>query len=103
VGRVWQRSLAFWGFVAAAFVASGVFVDKHNLLALVIVCVCWTLVNRASRWSQNAWVSKVDSLEVAALKTKILKIADEDGAKGVLGSIVGRSALFDHTPNDRAE
>src|SRR6516165_4727984 len=38
VGRVWQRSLAFSGFVAAAFVAYGVFIDKHNLLALAIAC-----------------------------------------------------------------
>jgi hypothetical protein len=79
VGRVWQRSLAFWGFVAAAFVAYGVFIDKHSVLALVIasfglICsVCWTLINRASRWSQNSWVTKVDALELAALGTKILK------------------------------
>jgi hypothetical protein len=79
VGRVWQRSLAFWGFFAAAFVAYGAFIDKHNLIALVIACfglvssVCWTLVNRASRRSQEFWVRKVDSLELDALGIKILK------------------------------
>lgn len=93
VGRVWQRSLAFWGFVGAAFVAYGALLDKHNLVALLIACfglvssVCWTLVNRASRRSQYAWISKVDALEFRALKLKILKAEPEAGDQDGLGRL----------------
>jgi hypothetical protein len=90
VGRVWQRSLVFWGFVAASFVAYGAFIEKDRMVALVIACfglvccVCWTLVNRASRWSQNLWVRRVDSLEFGALKVKILMDIPKDEHKKAL-------------------
>jgi hypothetical protein len=79
VGRVWQRSLVFWGLVAASFVAFGAFSEKEKFLTVVIACfgfissVCWTLVNRASTWNQNHWVDKVDRLERRALKMAILR------------------------------
>lgn len=79
IGRVWQRTLVFWGFVAASFVAYGNFVEKEKIVALAIACfglicsVCWTLVNRASTWSQSYWVDRVDRLERKALKIPILR------------------------------
>jgi hypothetical protein len=65
----WQRSLFFWGFIAAAFIA---FVDSHqnnSLLALVVACfgvVCsfaWTLANRGSKFWQESWERKLHESE----------------------------------------
>jgi hypothetical protein len=91
VGRFWQRSLAFWGFVAAAFVAYGVFIDQHNLLALVIACfglvcsVCWTLINRASRWHRDQMPrhgQMVDRTSAGSLRISgVVKIAPRAKAK----------------------
>src|SRR5262249_33134305 len=78
VARVWQRSLVFWGFIAASFVGYGAFFGKDETIVLCIACfglicsVAWTLLNRASTWTQNWWVERVDRLEMDALKVRIL-------------------------------
>ena len=66
----WKRSLFFWGFVAAAFVAYGVLFEKDdNELPLVIACfglvcsVAWTLANRASRRWQDVWLQQVETVQ----------------------------------------
>jgi len=77
--------------VAAAFVAYGVFIDKHNLLALVIACfglvcsVCWTLINRASRWHRDQMPrhgQMVDRTSAGSLRISgVVKIAPRAKAK----------------------
>lgn len=68
----WKRSIFFWGFIAAAFVAYATFSgDKANnphlrlLIALFgLVCsFCWTLTNRGSKYWQENWEQHVDVLE----------------------------------------
>jgi len=70
VNLFWQRSLFYWGFIGAAFVAYGVlFKETDRELALVIACfgfvcsVVWTLGNRGSKYWYEAWEQKVQSLE----------------------------------------
>lgn len=65
IGLFWQRSLFFWGFISAAFVALVATVGDHPRLALLISCfglvcsVCWSLVNRGSKYWHEAWEQKV--------------------------------------------
>jgi len=66
---VWKRSNLFWLFTAGAFVAF--YSIKSNVLYSVIVAnvglfcsLCWTLVNRGSKFWMNSWerwVSDYDS------------------------------------------
>jgi cell division protein FtsW (lipid II flippase) len=70
----WKRSLHFWGFVAAAFVAFAA-VKSHSfgtnapwlpivIVALGFVCsVAWTLANRGSKSWQEEWENKVEAIE----------------------------------------
>lgn len=62
----WQRSLFFWGFVAAALVGYGTVYEKAPgltiLLALFgLVCsVVWSAGNRGSKYWQEYWEQKVN-------------------------------------------
>lgn len=74
IERFWKRSLFFWGFIAAAFVAYGVLIDKHDKdVPLAISCfglvcsVAWTLANRGSKYWQYHCEQKLKSVESAAL------------------------------------
>jgi hypothetical protein len=55
----WKRSLFFWGFISAAFIGYAALrqSDLRILLACFgMVCSCaWTLVNRGSKYWQEAW------------------------------------------------
>lgn len=61
----WQRSLFFWGFVAAALLGYGAAYKDHSNLALVfalfgLVCsVVWSAGNRGSKYWQEYWEKKV--------------------------------------------
>lgn len=65
----WKRSLFFWGFIAATFVAYSSFKENPSKLALVVAnfgMICsfaWTLVNRGSKYWQENWEQHVDELE----------------------------------------
>jgi hypothetical protein len=65
----WKRSLFFWGFIAAAFVAIGTLKDAFPVLSLLVsgfgmVCsLTWTLVNRGSKYWQEQWESKIEKFE----------------------------------------
>jgi hypothetical protein len=64
----WKRSLFFWGFIAAAFVAVSALKDKPTLDLLVsgfgLVCsFAWTLANRGSKYWQEQWEAKVEDVE----------------------------------------
>jgi hypothetical protein len=68
IERFWQRSIFFWGFIGAAFVAYAGLFDKDGLSFFVacfgLVCsVAWTLQNRGSKYWQEAWETKVESVE----------------------------------------
>ncbi len=69
INLFWQRSLFFWGFIAASFIAFASLINNSKTLSVIIACfgfICsmvWTLANRGSkRWQEN-WESKVISLE----------------------------------------
>lgn len=65
----WKRSLFFWGFIAAAFVAIGALKEQEPTLALLVsgfgvVCsFAWTLVNRGSKYWQEQWESKIEKFD----------------------------------------
>lgn len=62
----WQRSLFFWGFVAAALVAYGAAYNATSSLQIVfalfgLVCsVVWSAGNRGSKYWQEYWEGKVN-------------------------------------------
>jgi hypothetical protein len=57
----WKRSLFFWGFIASAFAAYSALPQDKILLKMIIVnfglicSLCWTLVNRGSKFWQENW------------------------------------------------
>lgn len=72
IALFWQRSLFFWGFIAASFIAYGSLAketDKDLAFAVScfgIVCsVAWALANRGSKYWQIHWEEKLRSVEVA--------------------------------------
>lgn len=67
--QFWKRSLFFWGFIGAAFVAFATS-DSHPSLQAAIasfgfVCsVVWTLANRGSKFWYEDWERNLMSAEV---------------------------------------
>lgn len=65
IGLFWRRALFFWGFIGSAFIALTVTYSDHPFLAIAVSCfgllcsVCWSLVNRGSKYWQEAWEAKV--------------------------------------------
>ena len=56
IGLFWQRSLFFWGLIAATFLAYASLKDSDATIRFAIVCagfvfsLGWTLVNRGSKF-----------------------------------------------------
>lgn len=83
ISLFWQRSLFFWGFISASFVAFAALYDPDNstsqILSLLISCfgltcsVAWTLVNRGSKYWQENWEQKLNKLELQFLKSTIFR------------------------------
>jgi hypothetical protein len=71
----WRRSLFFWGFLSAAFIAYGTLssqkADPDVIFAIAcfgIICsLAWTLVNRGSKYWHEAWEQKLLSVQAEAL------------------------------------
>src|SRR6185437_4514266 len=70
IERFWGRSIFFWGFIAAAFVAYGqLYSQQRDGLPFVVSCfglvcsVAWTLANRGGKYWQEAWEGKVEAVE----------------------------------------
>ena len=69
IDMFWKRSLFFWGFIGAAFVAVAALEGKSAPLSLLVsgfgmVCsLGWTLVNRGSKYWQEQWESKIEAVE----------------------------------------
>jgi hypothetical protein len=65
----WRRSIFFWGFISAAFVAVAASYGGHPYLAIALTCfglicsLCWTLLNRGSKYWYEAWEAKVQREE----------------------------------------
>jgi hypothetical protein len=93
IGLFWQRSLFFWGFIGAAFVAYGVLIDKNDKdFALAVSCfglICsfaWTLQNRGSKYWQEAWEQKVNVVEDCVLKARLFSNIEPVEDKGWFGA-----------------
>lgn len=78
IERFWHRSLFFWGFISAAFIAfASLSEKKEELFPLLIACfglVCsfaWTLQNRGSKYWQEAWEQKIEAVEKRVLGTEL--------------------------------
>lgn len=78
IGLFWQRSLFFWGFIGAAFVAYGVLIgEEDKVFALAVSCfglicsIAWTLQNRGSKYWQEAWEQKVETVEADVFLAKL--------------------------------
>jgi hypothetical protein len=85
ISLFWQRSLFFWGFTAAAFVAYGVLIKELDRdLALAVSCfglvcsVAWTLANRGSKYWQVAWEQKLKSVEISVLGSSVYSRTEQN-------------------------
>lgn len=69
----WKRSLFFWGFIAASFIAYASFKGINSNYSIIIsnfgfICsFCWTFVNRGSKYWQENWEQKVNASEVLTI------------------------------------
>jgi hypothetical protein len=76
IERFWQRSLFFWGFIAAALVAYGTTGGQPRLQVLAgcygfLCALAWTLQNRGSRYWTQSWQQKVELVERDVLGTDL--------------------------------
>lgn len=77
IALLWSRALYFWGFSAVLITGYGLAVSNHKTLAAlvgsfgIINSVCWSLVNRGSRYWQSVWEKKTEQAERAVLSTSI--------------------------------
>jgi hypothetical protein len=93
IERFWQRSLFFWGFIAAAFVGFTALSDpKYDPHLRQVMCafglvssLAWTLQNRGSKYWQEAWESKVESLEEDVLGMRLWGRRESRQKKGFWG------------------
>lgn len=65
----WKRSLFFWGFIGAAFIAYSAVRASAELATLIagfgFVCsLVWTLANRGSKFWYENWEQKVKKSEI---------------------------------------
>jgi len=92
IDKFWQRSLFFWGFIGAAFVAFGTLYSKDALLTLLVACfglissLAWTLQNRGSKYWQEAWENKVESVERTVLSADLFSNIEPRQSKGIWGA-----------------
>jgi hypothetical protein len=100
IERFWHRSLFFWGFIGAAFVAYAQIAGKddpvirQNGIQFLISCfglvcsVAWTLQNRGSKYWQEAWEAKVESVELDVLGVNLFSNREPLQTKGFWGAQV---------------
>ena len=91
IEKFWQRSLFFWGFIGVAFVAYAQLSAKNDASFFVacfgVVCsVAWTLQNRGSKYWQEAWESKVESVEIDVLGVDLFANREPIQHKGFWGA-----------------
>jgi len=91
IEKFWQRSIFFWGFIGAAFVAYAQLFGRGDLPFFVacfgLVCsVAWTLQNRGSKYWQEAWEAKVESVERSVLGVGLFANREPRQPKGFWGA-----------------
>jgi len=91
IEKFWQRSIFFWGFIGAAFVAYAQLYGRSDLPLFVacfgLVCsVAWTLQNRGSKYWQEAWEAKVESVEKSVLGVELFANREPRQPKGFWGA-----------------
>jgi hypothetical protein len=98
IERFWHRSLFFWGFIGAAFVAYSQTAGKadsltpQNVTQFLVACfglvcsVAWTLQNRGSKYWQEAWEAKVESVEWDVLRVNLFSNREPRQTKGFWGA-----------------
>jgi len=91
IEKFWQRSIFFWGFIGAAFIAYAQLFGKDDLSFFVacfgLVCsVAWTLQNRGSKYWQEAWEAKVESVENEVLGVRLFANREPVQHKGLWGA-----------------
>jgi hypothetical protein len=93
IDKFWQRSLFFWGFIGAAFIAYAKAAGDHQSVeTLFIACfglicsVAWTLSNRGSKYWQEAWETKVERFEVRHLGIALFSHQEKQQKKGFWGA-----------------
>lgn len=71
IDLLWRRTLVFWGFVAALFIAVATIKPHAQYIALclsvmgILFSLVWALVNRASKSWQESWEIKANELFLA--------------------------------------
>lgn len=93
IERFWHRSIFFWGFIAAAFVAYATLYSqqKHNI-ALLIACfgglcsLAWSLQNQGSKYWQEVWEQKVADVEIEVLGISLFSSPKPLQEKGLFGA-----------------
>lgn len=93
IDKFWQRSVFFWGFIAASFIAYAKGSEKTKPLEKVLIScfglICsftWTLSNRGSKYWQEAWERKVERIEDLVLGAKLFSHVEDRQPKGVWGA-----------------
>ena len=96
IERFWQRSIFFWGFIAAAFVAYAQSACAQSAckgdLAFLVACfglvcsIAWTLQNRGSKYWYEAWEAKVESVEKDVLGVHLFTNREAILRKGPWGA-----------------
>ncbi|MGA3131711.1 MAG: hypothetical protein ABSD59_12970 [Terracidiphilus sp.] len=94
IERFWHRSLFFWGFISVAFVAYAQLSNNRSSVDLPFVIACfgivcsvaWTLQNRGSKYWQEAWEQKVESVEDAVLGASLFHNHEPLQPKGFWGA-----------------
>jgi hypothetical protein len=93
ISLFWHRSLFFWGFISAAFIAYAAVVRIGDTeMAFIVSCfgfvcsVAWTLVNRASKYWQEVWEQKLESVEQEVLGRTLFSTQEKTMDKGILGA-----------------
>lgn len=92
IERFWQRSLFFWGMVAAAFVAFASLEGKNSVAQYVIGCfgvvtsVAWTLQNRGAKYWHESWERKTHLLQKRVIGTNLFSHKERVEPKGWFGA-----------------
>lgn len=80
----WKRSLFFWGFIATAALGYGsLLIEEEKNYAVLIACfglvcsLCWSLVNRGSKYWQEHWEQTVTALEDKANVGHLFRAEDQ--------------------------
>jgi drug/metabolite transporter (DMT)-like permease len=93
IDKFWQRSLFFWGFIGAAFIAYAKAAGDHQptetlfIACFGLICsVAWTLSNRGSKYWQEAWETKVERFEIRHLGIALFSHQEKRQMKGLWGA-----------------